>query len=54
MNLLNKLSKLFYTKPTVERTCETCYKKQTMDCPNSKDCYDTVNKPYWFSKSINI
>ena len=27
--------------------CETCIKRQTMNCPNSELCYSTENKPHW-------
>ena len=27
--------------------CESCVKRKTMYCPNSVECYETENKPYW-------
>lgn len=27
--------------------CESCVKRKTMFCPNSIECYETENKPYW-------
>lgn len=27
--------------------CETCIKRKTMYCPNSSECFNTKNKPYY-------
>ena len=29
----------------ISRECSTCQYCKTMDCPNSKECYSTKNKP---------
>lgn len=31
----------------MKRECETCIKRKTMYCPNSSECFDTENKPYY-------
>lgn len=33
-----------------ERDCSNCKKQHTMACPNSSECYSTVNKPYYEDK----
>lgn len=30
-----------------ERECETCIKRRTKYCPNSSECYELMNKPYY-------
>ena len=30
-----------------ERECETCIRRKTIYCPNSKQCFATENKPYY-------
>ena len=30
-----------------EIECETCIKRKTIYCPNSSECLDTENKPYY-------
>lgn len=30
-----------------EIECETCIKRKTKYCPNSSECYNTTNKPYY-------
>lgn len=30
-----------------EIECETCIKRKTMYCPNSSECFNTENKPYY-------
>lgn len=37
-------------KEDTERNCDTCRKRKTMDCPNSSECYETDNKPYYEKK----
>ena len=41
----------FYTRMGVienkQRKCDTCKHQQTMNCPNSKDCYSTDYKPFY-------
>ncbi len=29
------------------RNCDTCYHRKTDRCPNSSECYETENKPYY-------
>ena len=29
------------------KDCRVCKKHNTMDCPNSYYCYDTIDKPYF-------
>lgn len=31
----------------MKRECETCIKRKTMYCPNSSECFNTENKPYY-------
>ncbi len=31
----------------MKRECETCIKRKTMYCPNSTECYDTSDMPYY-------
>lgn len=30
-----------------ERECETCIRRKTIYCPNSKQCFAIENKPYY-------
>ena len=30
-----------------EIECETCIKRKTKWCPNSSECYEIMNKPYY-------
>ena len=30
-----------------EIECETCIKRKTKYCPNSSECYETIDKPYY-------
>lgn len=30
-----------------EMECETCIKRKTMYCPNSSECFETKDKPYY-------
>lgn len=29
------------------KDCRACKKRNTMDCPNSAECYSTIDKPYF-------
>lgn len=31
----------------MKRECEICIKRKTMYCPNSTECYDTSDMPYY-------
>ena len=32
---------------TYDRECETCVKRKTMFCPNSSECIELKDKPYY-------
>ena len=34
----------------MKRECETCIKRKTIYCPNSLECMDTNDKPYYQDK----
>lgn len=34
----------------MKRECETCIKRKTKYCPNSSECYEIMNKPYYQNK----
>jgi hypothetical protein len=34
----------------MDRSCNNCAKRQSIDCPNSSLCYSTREKPYFESR----
>lgn len=34
--------------------CLTCIKRKTKWCPNSSECYETIDKPYYQNRIVSL